>query len=63
MKHTPGHNESMILTFMDHMLVDAIVMALYIHGSERPVYMDEHIEHCRQTFGITFDRWRRHHAQ
>ena len=47
----------LVLTFMKRMLCDAIVMALYIHGAERPTFMDEHIEHCRRTFGLSFERW------
>ena len=47
----------MILTFMERMMCDAIVMAMYIHGMDRPVLMDDHIEHCQRTFGVEFDRW------
>lgn len=45
------------MTFVEHVVCDAILMALYIHGYERPTFMDEHIEHCRRTFGIRFKRW------
>ena len=51
--------DPVMLTFMERMLCDAIVMALYIRGGERPLFMDEHIEHCQRTFGITFERWER----
>ena len=46
-----------MLTFMEHILCDAIIMALYINGAKRPTFMDEHIEHTRRTFGVSLDRW------
>ena len=43
--------------FSDHMLRDAIVMAMYIRGMDRPVFLDADIEHCKSTFNVEFERW------
>jgi hypothetical protein len=47
----------LVLTFMERMMCDAIIMASYINGYDRPVFMDDHIRHCQRTFGVNFERW------
>ena len=50
-----NHKEKVLLGMVKYgnqMMKDAILMAMFIRGMERPTFMDKDIEHTERTFNL-----------